>query len=128
MENIIHSIHSVSNRSRIPDVPYVEFYFSSNIRMLSLQVMAHIILFFSSLEKILICPISVFKKCFKTVFPKDPVPPVIKRILPSKLLINISPYHQLLPLCSSTYCFSHIYYNKLTNDNCSNVDKCNQIS
>lgn len=36
--------------------------------------------FFSSREKMRISPISVSKKCFKTVWPNDPVPPVIRRV------------------------------------------------
>lgn len=37
--------------------------------------------FFSSREKIRISPMSVSRKCFKTVWPKEPVPPVISRVL-----------------------------------------------
>ena len=36
--------------------------------------------FFSSREKMRISPMSVSRKCFKTVWPKEPVPPVISRV------------------------------------------------
>lgn len=36
--------------------------------------------FFSSREKMRISPMSVSRKCFKTVWPNEPVPPVISRV------------------------------------------------
>ena len=36
--------------------------------------------FFSSREKMRISPMSVSRKCFKTVWPNEPVPPVISKV------------------------------------------------
>lgn len=41
--------------------------------------------FFSSREKMRISPMSVSRKCFKTVWPNEPVPPVISRVA----LVNV---------------------------------------
>lgn len=55
-----------------------------------LQGIAHLILIFSSRENIRISLISVSKKRFNTALPKEPVPPVINRILSLNM---IKPQH-----------------------------------
>ena len=66
--------------------------------------------FFSSREKIRISPISLVKKCFNTVFPKEPVPPLIIKVAPLNDDIKISFYKRI----SYTHCINisciFVYY------------------
>ena len=40
-----------------------------------------------------ISPISVSRKCFNTVWPKEPVPPVISRVALTNIGISLTPLH-----------------------------------
>ena len=45
MEDIIHTRHSISNRSRISYIPNIKLHFGSIVRVFCLEFMSHIILF-----------------------------------------------------------------------------------
>ena len=62
--------------------------------------------FFSSLEKIRICATSEQIYCLSTVLPKDPVPPVIKRVAPA-ISNCLSPLH--FPVVLTAVSFLHQY-------------------
>ena len=51
--------------------------------------------FFSSREKMRISPMSVARKCFKTVWPNEPVPPVIMSVA----LVNADIILHLFLIC-----------------------------
>jgi hypothetical protein len=81
MEHHIHPPHGRKDAFIISHIPQVELHLRSP------QGITHLILFFSSREKIRISPISVCRNLLKTAFPKVPVPPVIISVLPLNIYI-----------------------------------------
>lgn len=88
MENVVGAWHRAAATFKTADVADVEFDFVCDIGIFRLILVTHIILFFSSREKMRISAMSVLRKRLSTAFPKLPVPPVIIKVFPAKILIS----------------------------------------
>ena len=64
--------------------------------------------FFSSREKTRISPMSVLKNRVSTALPKEPVPPVIRRLLPENTELN--PYLQVLKYYIHRFCYVIVFF------------------
>lgn len=84
MKNEIYTRHRGAARLQVADISNIKFYLVCHIQKVGLVLVTHIVSFFSLLEKIRIVPISVLGERFKTAFPKDLVPPLIRRALSLK--------------------------------------------
>lgn len=74
---IVNAVHGVLHRLKVTHIAYVETDLVSHFRHDYLEMVAHIILLFSSRENMRISPISVERNRFKTALPNEPIPPVI---------------------------------------------------
>ncbi len=88
VENKVDAGHDIAERPRVAHIADVELDLLGVGGILGLQLVAHIVLLLLVAGEMRISPISVVRKCFSTVLPKLPVPPVMKRVLSLKLLIS----------------------------------------
>ena len=107
MENKIHPWHGVAHGLWISHISNIEFYFFATSGCFACRSWRMSSCFFSSREKMRISPMSEYKKCFRTVCPKLPVPPVISRVALLKLVIVY-----LLSVCKNMHSsLLSIYFN-----------------
>jgi hypothetical protein len=74
MKDKVHATHGGLNAPRIPNIADIELQFRV------VAAFPHVILLLSSRLKIRISAISVERKRRSTALPKEPVPPVIRRV------------------------------------------------
>ena len=86
MEDKVDAGHHIAQALDVAHIADVELDFIVIVRIVGLQLMAHVVLLFLVTAEMRISPISVVKKCLSTVWPKLPVPPVINKVLSLKMV------------------------------------------